>query len=176
MSKIDDPYGKLRKHYTEDEPSTAAEKNLLSFEKQIIDLCELLGKDIDFIKEKLQSEPDIKLVAAAIERIFWGASERKVQHFIVEITPKFQEELGDFETIRSELKGNWVKFTGWLFYDSIHADEAENSTPGRKGNWRKTAWEVHPVSAWEIIPEPRNSRREGVRFRHCFDAGSFDSV
>ena len=81
-----------------------------------------------------------------------AANNRK--HFIVEITPKFQVTLGKLKDVRKQIKGKWVKFTGWLFYDSIHADEAENTAPGRDGNWRATAWEVHPVSKFEIVQAP----------------------
>ncbi|MDQ3666544.1 MAG: hypothetical protein M3410_08185 [Acidobacteriota bacterium] len=31
--------------------------------------------------------------------------------------------------LRAIIKGQWVTFTGWLFYYSIHADEAENTAP-----------------------------------------------
>ena len=81
-----------------------------------------------------------------------AANERK--HFIVEITPKFQETLGDIKKVRAAIKGKWVTFTGWLFYDSIHADESENTAPRRKGNWRATAWEVHSVSKFKVVPAP----------------------
>ena len=43
---------------------------------------------------------------------------------------------------------------GWLFLDQIHADEAENTTPGRKKNWRATAWELHPVTSIEVLAGP----------------------
>ncbi len=55
--------------------------------------------------------------------------------------------------MKAEIKGKCVAFTGFLFYDSIHADEAENTAPGRKGNWRKTAWEVHPVTFYEVLDD-----------------------
>lgn len=80
-----------------------------------------------------------------------GHAGNKKQHFVVEITPRWQADLGDFATVRSKIKGKCVQFTGYLFYDSIHADEAENTRPGRKGNWRKTAWEVHPVTSYRIV-------------------------
>jgi len=81
-----------------------------------------------------------------------AANKRK--HVIVEISPKFQAALGSLKDVRSQIKGQWVKFTGWLFYDSIHANAAENTAPRHKGNWRATAWEVHPVSKFEIVPAP----------------------
>lgn len=77
----------------------------------------------------------------------------KRQNFVVEITPRWEGELGKIKAVRKAIKGKCVEFTGWLFYDSIHADEAENTAPGRKGNWRKTAWEVHPVTSYEVVED-----------------------
>jgi hypothetical protein len=54
------------------------------------------------------------------------------------------------ETLRRELLGQWCSFEGWLLYDSYHADEAENTAPGRAGNWRATAWEIHPITNFAI--------------------------
>jgi hypothetical protein len=74
------------------------------------------------------------------------------QHFIVEITPRWQEKLGkDFSDVRKELKDRCVKFTGFLFYDSIHAGESQNTRQKGKKVWRRTAWEVHPVTAYRIV-------------------------
>lgn len=62
--------------------------------------------------------------------------------------------------VKAEIKGNCVKFTGFLFYDSIHADESQNiRTPGQNV-WRKTAWEVHPVTSYEILDD-----EDSVEFR-----------
>lgn len=35
--------------------------------------------------------------------------------------------------------------------DRGHADESENTAPGARGNWRATAWELHPVTAIEVL-------------------------
>jgi hypothetical protein len=50
------------------------------------------------------------------------------------------------ETLRRELPGHWCSFEGWLLFDSHHAAESENTTPGRANNWRATAWEIHPIT------------------------------
>ncbi|MEP6741419.1 MAG: hypothetical protein ABJB61_02890 [bacterium] len=55
------------------------------------------------------------------------------------------------ETLKHELTGRRVRFEGWLFFDSHHAAEAENTAPGRANNWRATAWELHPVTKIEIL-------------------------
>lgn len=79
-------------------------------------------------------------------------ASNKRQHFIVEITPRWQKEMGkNIKEVRKEIKNKCVKFTGFLFYDSIHADEAQNTNPKGKNVWRKTAWEVHPVTSYSIV-------------------------
>jgi len=59
--------------------------------------------------------------------------------------------------LRARLKGRWVKFSGWLFYDPDHHLEAwqvdRQNTLGRK-NWRETEWEIHPVMAIESGVQP----------------------
>jgi hypothetical protein len=54
-------------------------------------------------------------------------------------------------TLKRELTGHWCRFEGWLFFDDLHAGEAENTMPGHTLNWRATAWELHPVTAIKII-------------------------
>jgi len=60
----------------------------------------------------------------------------------------------------------YVKITGQLFYDAIHAGQMRNLDPakrryrGKKGDGpipmhSYTAWEIHPVTGIEIIPNPR---------------------
>jgi hypothetical protein len=40
-------------------------------------------------------------------------------------------------------------------FEAEHKGESENTAPGRPRNWRATAWEVHPVTAVEVLPTPR---------------------
>lgn len=57
--------------------------------------------------------------------------------------------------LKEKIRGRWVRFTGWLFYDDEHHTESwkfdPTNTKGRK-NWRATAWEVHPVLGIEVLP------------------------
>jgi hypothetical protein len=78
------------------------------------------------------------------------------EQLVLEITPRMQEwarrQGRDWseETLRGEMLNHWCSFEGWLLYDSHHADEAENNAPGRAGNWRATAWEIHPITNFQI--------------------------
>ncbi|HYL55550.1 MAG TPA: hypothetical protein VEU73_08250 [Gemmatimonadales bacterium] len=76
---------------------------------------------------------------------------------IVEVTPVWRQHAASrgsnwsTDSLRSLLRGRWVRVTGWLLFDSEHLRQAENTAPGRVGNWRATAWELHPVTAVEVV-------------------------
>ncbi|MBL7909818.1 MAG: hypothetical protein JNJ41_02030 [Bacteroidia bacterium] len=79
---------------------------------------------------------------------------------IIEVTPRIRklllEDGEDWSTseLKDNIEGKMITFTGWLFYDGSHEDEAyANDTKNKIGkkNWRGTCWEVHPVTAIEII-------------------------
>jgi hypothetical protein len=44
--------------------------------------------------------------------------------------------------------------SGWMTFDSQHANAAENTKPGGANNWRATAWEIHPVTDIQIAQAP----------------------
>lgn len=75
------------------------------------------------------------------------------KYVIVEISPRFQDKLGDMKTVKKQITGKWVKFTGWLTYDYKHRSNARNVK--KTGNiWRATAWEVHPVTGFKVVAAP----------------------
>jgi|SRR5215216_6010342 len=75
------------------------------------------------------------------------------KYVIVEISPRFQDKLGDLKSVKKKLTGKWVKFTGWLTYDYKHRSNSRNVK--KTGNiWRATAWEVHPVTAFRVVAAP----------------------
>lgn len=78
-----------------------------------------------------------------------GAS--KTEQVIVEVTPVFQTESWSEETLQAQLVGHWCEFEGWMYFDAGHAEESENIFPGKPGNWRATAWEIHPVTKIAVI-------------------------
>jgi len=80
---------------------------------------------------------------------------------VVEVTPGWRARAArggaDWSTdsLRAAIAGRWVRVTGWLLYDVEHQGQAEHTAPGRTGNWRATAWELHPVTAIAVDPSPR---------------------
>jgi hypothetical protein len=74
----------------------------------------------------------------------------KSKLMIVEITPKIRaKESWNIDTLKL-LTGHLVKFSGWMMFDAIHADVSAN-TATRSTIERATAWEVHPVTSYQII-------------------------
>jgi hypothetical protein len=79
---------------------------------------------------------------------------------VVEVTPWWRQEMKkqgivwDTETLSKTITGKNVKFRGWLMFDVDHIAEASNTRPtnGTKTIWRRTVWEIHPVTAMEIVP------------------------
>jgi hypothetical protein len=75
---------------------------------------------------------------------------------IVEATPWWRRHAAsagmDWSTdsLRATVRGRWVRVTGWLLFDREHQRQSENTAPGRFGNWRATAWELHPVTGVEV--------------------------
>jgi len=76
---------------------------------------------------------------------------------VLEVTPRARrwaaERGADWSAaaLRRELTGRRCRFEGWLLFDREHAGESENLAPGARGNWRATAWELHPVTAIEVL-------------------------
>ncbi len=79
------------------------------------------------------------------------------ERVVLEVTPRLEAWAGrrgrDWSeaALRRDLVGRWCSFEGWLFFDREHADESENTAPGRAGNWRATGWEIHPVTGIRVL-------------------------
>lgn len=77
---------------------------------------------------------------------------------VVEVTPRTRRAAAgrgldwSHEGLRRALTGRRCRFEGWLLYDREHEREAEHTAPGRAGNWRATAWELHPLTQIEVLP------------------------
>ena len=75
----------------------------------------------------------------------------KTEQVVVEVTPNFQTAGWSEETLQSQLVGHWCEFEGWMYFDLGHGVESENIFPRKPGNWRATAWEIHPVTKIAVI-------------------------
>jgi hypothetical protein len=77
----------------------------------------------------------------------------KNEQVVVEVTPNLQQQGIDWteQTLQGQLVAHWCEFEGWLHFDVGHAEESENTAPHNPGNWRATAWELHPVTKITVI-------------------------
>jgi len=81
----------------------------------------------------------------------------KNEAVVLEVTPNLRESATtqgidwSEQTLQRELIGHWCEFDGWLYFDVSHADQSENTAAHHPGNWRATAWEVHPVTKIRVL-------------------------
>ena len=81
----------------------------------------------------------------------------RTEWVVVEVSPRARRRAVEWgrdwraAALKEELVGRRCRFEGWLLFDREHADEAENTAPGVRGNWRGTAWELHPVTRIEVL-------------------------
>jgi hypothetical protein len=89
---------------------------------------------------------------------------RERDTLVVEVTPSWRQMMRSqgvdwtTERLRQTLVGRQVQFTGWLMFDDDHFCEAVNTRPAKrcqnrkkKNLWRKTVWEIHPVTGIQIV-------------------------
>jgi len=80
-------------------------------------------------------------------------------YVIVEVTPQMRRKVAgrgtdwSTATLRQQLRGRWIRVTGWLLFDVEHTENATNTNPGGRKIWRATVWEVHPITAIEVLPQ-----------------------
>ncbi|RJP37301.1 MAG: hypothetical protein C4547_05655 [Phycisphaerales bacterium] len=83
---------------------------------------------------------------------------------IVHVTPPMRliHNYYDLESwatrdVKAMYEGRWVTVTGWLMFNEMQDDGADNSDRfdwiGRD-NWRASAWELHPVTHIELAEDP----------------------
>ena len=75
----------------------------------------------------------------------------KKEQVVLEVTPNLGESNWSEANLQQQLVGHWCEFEGWLYFDEGHAKEAENTATRNPGNWRATAWEIHPVTKIAVI-------------------------
>ena len=95
------------------------------------------------------------------------------KYVVVEFTPRWEKRFGfddsNYDAMRQavedKIKGKWIKFSGWMLFDFIHANASQSTAPGNPVcpndgkqhsgcNWRATPWEVHPVTAYTVVSGP----------------------
>ena len=81
----------------------------------------------------------------------------RTEWLVLEVTPRARLRAAEHgwdwseSALQAELLGRRCRFEGWLLFDREHASESENTAPGARGNWRATAWELHPVTALQVL-------------------------
>ena len=97
----------------------------------------------------------------------------QTKYVVVEFTPRWEKRFSfddsNYDAMRQavedKIKGKWVKFSGWMLFDYIHANASQSTSPNnpvcpKDGklhtgcNWRATPWEVHPVTAYTVVAGP----------------------
>lgn len=87
------------------------------------------------------------------------------QRVVLEVTPRLRKRVKangkDWSTATlagqntaGGIVGKWVRITGWLFFDEVHVDVAENTNPGGNNNVRATCWEIHPITSLDVLDGP----------------------
>lgn len=79
-------------------------------------------------------------------------------YVIVEVTPQMRQKMADkgidwsTNALRRQLLGRWIQVTGWLLFDTEHVENAANTNPNGRHNWRATVWEIHPITSIKVLP------------------------
>jgi hypothetical protein len=93
-----------------------------------------------------------------IEIVTYNGDKDKAEKVIVEITPRIRDmmrEKGiDWSTaeLRRSILNKKVRVEGWLLFDFEHEAQSANTGHG-KNIWRGTAWEIHPITSLQVIPD-----------------------
>jgi hypothetical protein len=104
-------------------------------------------------------ETDPLFTDTHIELVIDQEHAAKKQRVIVEVTPRIRAMMADqgidwTSDALQNLEGKLVSFTGWMLWDWRHLKDSENTDPDDPQNWRATSWELHPVTAIEILDNP----------------------
>jgi hypothetical protein len=100
-----------------------------------------------------------------------SGSATPTQRIVAEVTPRLRKQMKDAgqdwstrafqgEDGADGIVGKWLRITGWLFFDDIHLKVAENTNPGGPHNVRATCWEIHPITALEVLSGPPTGAHE----------------
>lgn len=79
---------------------------------------------------------------------------------VVEITPRMRTIMAtqgvdwSYATLKKNFEDKYVRVSGWLFFDEEHIGNSVVNSPSNKNLWRKSCWEIHPVTELEMETEP----------------------
>jgi len=82
------------------------------------------------------------------------------QCVIVEVTPRIRQLMSQqgvdwsTNTLISTLTHQYVRISGWLFYDQEHWENASDNPQHASLVWRASCWEIHPVTDIQIEANP----------------------
>ena len=88
---------------------------------------------------------DLHVHLRAAQQRECGVSGRRNQQIVTEVTPHFQPPKTDWsyealiDLCQRQVR---VRISGWLMHDYAHIKDV--------GNWRASAWEIHPVTNIEV--------------------------
>lgn len=77
------------------------------------------------------------------------ANAPKKNCIVVEITPAYKKVHPDYEGQLTD--GKKVRIFGYLIYDYKHRGQSFNTCTKCGHIWRKTCWEIHPITAIEEL-------------------------
>lgn len=112
------------------------------------------------------------LIDIHIELIADPAKDEPSKRVIVEMTPRWQAKMGWTLAGIRKLRHQRVTVRGWLMLDTTHVRSARNTRRRAKQScghlpagdvWRATAWEVHPVTSFDVVT---HSATEPCPWRH----------
>jgi hypothetical protein len=76
---------------------------------------------------------------------------------VVEMSPRTRHEGWKLTTLQAAVdEQRYVRVTGWLMFDSMHANFESAGMP------RATAWEVHPVTKFEVCTKTKKDCDKGT--------------
>jgi hypothetical protein len=73
----------------------------------------------------------------------------KKNSVVIEITPAFKKENPEYATCLGV--DNKIRVYGYLFYDVEHENASFTTCKKCDHIWRKTCWEVHPITRMEVL-------------------------
>lgn len=84
-------------------------------------------------------------------RVFLGLSpdDDKDECMVVEITAAYKKKHKNYAELLN--RGARVQVTGYMLWDFEHTANAKNTARTERNVWRKTCWEIHPVTEMKML-------------------------